>query len=61
MQNQKSIALRKAKTKKQWKEEMKKNRSQAYSGKNTGTIVHPDKRKYNRKTAKKNHRFYEED
>ena len=61
MQNQKSIALRKAKTKKQWKEEMKKNRSQAYSGKNTGTIVHPDKRKYSRKTAKKNHRFYEED
>ena len=53
MRNQKTIARRKAKTKKQWNEEMKKGRSLAYSGKNTGTIVHPDKRKYNRKVEKR--------
>ena len=35
MRNQKTIALRKAKTKKQWNEEMKKGRSLAYSGKNS--------------------------
>lgn len=60
MRNQKTIALRKAKTKKQWKEEMKKNRSLAYTGKNTGTIVHPDKRKYNRNAERSKYHNYDE-
>ncbi len=53
MKTEKSIELRRAKTKKQWKQEMKKSRSLAYSGKNTGTIVIPDKKKYNRRNEKK--------
>ena len=61
MRNQKSMALRKAKTKKQWKAEMKKNRSLAYSGKNTGTIVHRDKKKYDRKAEKSKYLNYDEE
>ena len=52
MKNQKSIQQRKARTKKQWKAEMKRNRSLAYAGKNTGTIVHDSKKKYDRKASK---------
>ena len=52
MKNHKNIQMRKAKTKKQWKAEMKRNRSLAYAGKNTGTIIHDSKKKYDRNVSK---------